>query len=123
MPLGRTAESNYDPNGLLLDRDDAFGESVTIVSGQNLAAGAVLGQITSGGKYTLAAAAAGDGSATPVAVLVDACDASGGDKAAFVYYTGRFRESKLTFGAGLTAAATRRTLAQRGIKVYATQPA
>lgn len=123
MPLGRTTESNFDPNGLLLDRDDAMGESVTIVSGQNLVAGSVLGQITSGGKYALAAAASVDGSQTPVAIIADACDASAGDKTAFVYYTGRFRESKLTFGSGITAAGSRRTMAQRGLKVIATQPA
>jgi hypothetical protein len=123
MSLGRTSESVYDPNGLLIDRDDAFGEAVTIVSGQNLAAGSVLGQITSGGKYALALAASNDGSQTPCAIIPEACDASGGDKTAFVFYTGRFRQNKLVFGTGITAAASRRDLAQKGLKIQSGQAA
>lgn len=121
--LGRTSESNYDPNGLLLDRDNAFGEMVTVVSGQNLAAGALLGQITSGGKYKASLTASADGSETPCAILAEACDASGGDKSAFVFYTGSFRESKVVYGTAHTAASTRRALAQKGIFVLAGQPA
>lgn len=120
----RIAETAHNPNGLRFDDGaPAFGESVTIVSGQNLVAGAVLGQITTGGKYALAAAASNDGSETPVAVLAEACNASAGDRTAFVFYTGGFFADRLTFGAGLTAAATRRTMAQRGLRTYTRQPA
>ncbi len=122
--VGKTSEAVFDPNGLLLPQmAEAFGEAVTIISGQNLAAGALLGQITASGKYTLSLSAAADGSQTPVAVLPEAVDASGGDKSAFVFYTGFFRESKMVFGAGITAALFRRTLAQRGIFVVPAQPA
>ena len=122
MSLGRTSEAVFDPNGLLLE-GEAFGEMVTIVSGQNLAAGSVCGQSPSGGKYRLALAASNDGSEVPCAILPEACDASGGDKQAFVFYVGRFRQSKLAFGTGITAAASRRALAQKGIQVVAAQPA
>lgn len=121
----KVTESAFDPNGLLVQLAGApiFGENVTIVSGQNLAAGAVLGQITASGKYNLSASAAGDGSNTPVAVLAEACDASGGDKSAFVYYTGEFNAAKVVLGAGHTLAAIRRTCAQRGIFLHSPQPA
>ena len=59
-------------------------ENVTIVSGQDLGAGAVLGKISASGKYTAVDQAAGDGSQTAVAVLIDACDATGGDKDAAI---------------------------------------
>lgn len=78
--------------------------NVTLVSGQNLVRGAVLGKITTGGKYTLALGASSDGSETPRYVLAAGCDASGGDTTAVVYASGAFDGSKLTFGTGITAA-------------------
>lgn len=56
-------------------------ENITIVSGQNLGAGAVLGKITSGGKYTAIDQAASDGSQTAAAVLIGAVDATSADAA------------------------------------------
>ncbi len=55
-------------------------EVVTLISGQNLAAGVVLGEITASGKYTQFNQDASDGSQTAAAILRSACDASGGDK-------------------------------------------
>lgn len=78
--------------------------SITLISGQNLARGAVLGKITASGKYTLSASAAGNGSETPAAILADSCDASGGDKTCVAYVTGDFDQNKVTLGAGHTLA-------------------
>jgi hypothetical protein len=55
---------------------------VTIVSGQNLKAGAVLGKISASGKYKAYDNGAGDGSQAAAAILFDDVDASGGDKTA-----------------------------------------
>lgn len=55
-------------------------DSITVVSGQNLARGTVLGKITANGKYTAFAPAAADGSQTAAGVLLDAVDASAADK-------------------------------------------
>ncbi len=57
-------------------------EVVTILSGQNLKAGAVLGKVTASGKYKQCdnTTPASDGSQTAAAVLLEAVDASGGDK-------------------------------------------
>lgn len=59
-------------------------DNVTILSGQNLLAGTVLGKITAGGKYVAFDTGNGDGSETGAAILLAACDATGGDKAAAV---------------------------------------
>lgn len=116
----KVSETPFDPNGLLVQLQGApvFGDNVTIASGANLAAGDLLGQITSGGKFIKSLAAASDGSEAPVAIIAEACDASGGDKTAFVYYAGEFNEAKVNFGTGHTAAALRRKLAQLGLFIW-----
>jgi hypothetical protein len=61
-------------------------ETVTLISGQNLKVGAILGVITASGKYTQCDnhTPAADGSQNAKAVLLEDVDASGGDKAALV---------------------------------------
>lgn len=54
-------------------------EVVTIASGQNLKAGAVLGKITASGKYAEYDNTATDGTETAAGVLFDAVDASSAD--------------------------------------------
>jgi len=96
---------------------ESWAEKETLVSGQTLLRGAVLGRITTGGKMTLALSASSDGSQTPVAVLAEDCDASGGDKECMVYKAGCFNESALTLGTGITLdKATRHAL--RGLDIY-----
>lgn len=58
-------------------------EKVTILSGENLRAGAVLAKVTASGKYVEwdpAKSAEADGTTIPAAILLADCDASGGDK-------------------------------------------
>ncbi len=59
-------------------------EAVTIVSGQNLVAGTVVGKITASGKYTAYDDDNADGSQTAAGILYAAVDASGGDKAGVI---------------------------------------
>lgn len=54
-------------------------EKVTLISGQNLQAGTVLGKITSSGKYTQQDTGAATGEETAAAILLQATDASDGD--------------------------------------------
>jgi len=54
-------------------------ENVTLASGQDLHPGAVLGKITSGGKYTAINQGASDGSQTAAGVLYGRGDASAAD--------------------------------------------
>ena len=55
-------------------------EGVTIVTGQNLAAGTVLGKITASGKYAAYSNAASDGTEVAAGILFEAVNATGGDK-------------------------------------------
>lgn len=56
-------------------------ENVTLASGQDLGAGAVLGKITSGGKYTALNQGASDGSQTAAGILIQPTDATDADVA------------------------------------------
>mgnify|MGYP000943517816 CR=1 FL=1 len=56
-------------------------DAITVLSGQNLAAGTVLGKVTASGKFKAATASGSDGGQTAVAVLAYAVDASAGDAA------------------------------------------
>lgn len=94
---------------------------VTLNSGQNLRRGALLGQITTGGDYTLSLSASSDGSQTPVAVLAQDCDASAGDRAALVYIRGDFNATGITFGASHTVDSTAAGLRDRGIFIITNQ--
>jgi len=80
------------------------------ITGGAYARGTVLGKITASGKYTIALAAATDGSQTPIAILVDDVDASAGDALGGIYAMGEFNERAVTLGAGTTLAAARSAL-------------
>lgn len=55
-------------------------EGVTIVTGQNLAAGTVLGKIAVSGKYAAYSNAAVDGTEVAAGILFEAVDATSADK-------------------------------------------
>jgi hypothetical protein len=59
---------------------DRSRENVTIVSGQNLVAGAVVGKITVGGKYAVYSNVAGDGTQAAAGVLLRAVNAASADQ-------------------------------------------
>lgn len=99
------------------------GKKVTLVSGQNLARGAVLGKITANSKYNLSLAAASDGSQTPDLILAEDCNASSGDKEALAYSRGDFNINGLTIGTGHTAASIAEGLRAKGIVLVPAQPA
>jgi len=90
-------------------------KSITLISGQNLTRGTLLGKITASGKYTKSLAASSDGSQTPEAILAEACDASAGDKKTTIYQTGQFNQNAVIFGTGHTAATTAAGLRNKSI--------
>jgi hypothetical protein len=66
-------------------------EVVTLKAGTNYTLGSVLGQITASGKYRLSPAAeviGDEGAETAVAVLIEAVDATDGDKAGLIVARG-----------------------------------
>jgi len=90
--------TTYDPNGILANDYPVETATVTVASGADLAAGAVVGRITASGKYILSDEAAGDGSETPVAILLTAASAASADAEAVALLSGAVAADKLVFG-------------------------
>lgn len=99
------AAGSYTPEQRIVGDSDVITNNFTIISGQNLAAGAVLGRITTGGKLKLCDSGAADGSQVPVAILCEAVDATGGDKVASVYVAGEFNVDFCVFHASFSTEA------------------
>lgn len=117
MVASFTSQGTFTPDGLIAGTDDLQSRQITLISGQNLARGAVLGKITASGKYTLSLSASSDGSQTPAVILAEATDASGGDKVTVAYFGGVFDENAITLGTGHTKASVREALRDVGIKL------
>jgi len=112
----------FTPDGLVARNAQLLiSVPATLLAGQNLKRGAVLGQITASGKYVLSLSAAADGSQTPVAVLAHDADATAADVATLAYTRGDFSDSALILGAGHTVASIRAGLQDRGIFILDTQ--
>lgn len=80
-------------------------DNATLISGQNLTAGYVLGKITASGKLTRCAHGASDGSQTAYAILAADCDASAADVTALVLVRGaEVINSYITYSSGANAA-------------------
>lgn len=79
-------------------------DAATLISGQNLTDGAVLGQITASGKFTAFDPVGGDGSQNAAALLLGDKDASAADEAiAIVSRLAEVKLDKLHWKAGVTS--------------------
>ena len=81
-------------------------DAVTVLNGQNLVAGAVVGKVTASGKYVAYDnAGTDDGRRTVAGILVAAANASGGDVAGKVLVRGPaiVNKNDLTWAAGIDA--------------------
>jgi len=117
---GFSQEGSYTPDGLHAGDFPIRSRKVTLITGQNLTRGALLGIITASGKATLSLAAAGDGSQVPNCILAEDVDATAADKDAVVYIAGDFNDTAITYGTGHTAASTREGL--RNLNIYLHTP-
>lgn len=115
-----TSEGAYVPDALIAGDFAIHGRKVTLISGQNLARGALLGKITASGKYTLSLAASSDGSEVPNAILAEDVNAAAGDADAMIYTSGDFNELRIIYGTGHTAASTREGL--RDLSIFLSKP-
>ena len=59
-------------------------EEVTVVSGQDLVAGELVGKVTASGKYATYDNGAADGTETAAGIIYADCDATGGDTLAAI---------------------------------------
>jgi len=105
----------FTPDNLFAGDFDVVTDAGTLITGQNLTRGAVLGKITASGKLNLSLSAASDGSQTPFAILAESADATSADKACSIYLAGEFNQAALTFGTAHTAATTKAGLRALGI--------
>jgi hypothetical protein len=120
---GFTAQDSYTPDRLFAGEYPRVSRKVTLITGENVVRGAVLGKITASGKYNLSLSAAGDGSQTPEAVAAEDADATAADVDVLIYETGEFSEDALTLGAAHTIASIRDGLRDKGIFIHKTQQA
>ena len=78
-------------------------DTVTVLSGQVLEAGTVVGKLSSGGKYKAYDNDASDGTQAAVGIVIDAVDATGGDTlAAVIARDAEVDQTKLKWGAAVT---------------------
>lgn len=105
----------YTPDNLIAGETQLVSETGTLLAGQVLPRGALLGKITATGKLTLSTSAATDGSQNPYGILYDAYDSTAGDLSAGLYIKGEFNPNAMTFGAGQTAAGVKAALRDLGI--------
>jgi hypothetical protein len=118
MTASFKTEGTYVPDALIAGNAHLLvGRKGTILSGQNLVSGTVLGKITASGKYVKSLSASSDGSQTPDVILAEDCDASAGDKEALFYPRGDFNAGELTLGASHTVASITEGLRVKGIVI------
>ena len=117
MVASFSTQGTFTPDGIIAGEDDLQTRQITLITGQNLKRGSVLGKITASGKFNLSLSAAGDGSQVPAAILAEDTDASGGDKVTVAYFGGVFDENALTYGTAHTKASVREQLRDYGIKL------
>lgn len=116
-----TFVASYKSEGFLPDQLIAgnpqllYSIPITVLSGQVLKRGALLGKITASSKYVLSLSAASDGSQTPAGILVDDVDATGGDKAGLLYIRGDFIDKSIILGASHTLTSVAAALRDMGI--------
>jgi hypothetical protein len=102
---------------------DAYhNDAGTVITGQNLVSGTVVGIITASGKFTILAPAAGTGEQTAAGIMYDACNATAADKAGVVVRRGPMlvNGNDLTWPGGITGPQKTTAIAQLaaiGIKV------
>lgn len=95
--------------------DQLLARKYTLVSGQNVVRGTLLGVITSGGKVNKSLSGASDGSQTPFGIAAVDANATAGDVEILVYTRGTFNENAVTYGTAHTASSVREGLRDKGI--------
>jgi hypothetical protein len=116
-------EGTYTPDKLHAGDHPIRSEGVTILAGQVLTRGALLGIVTVDGKAVLSLAAAQDGSEEPWGILGEDIDATAGDQNSFAYIAGDFNQTAMTFGTGHTPDSVREGLRDKSIYLVDDIPA
>lgn len=120
MPIAEYGQSGaFSPDDLLAGEQQVDTIKATLLSGEGVVTrGTVVGIVTAGGKYRASAAANGDGSETPTAVVAsESADATSADADTMVYQRADINQnsSKFQLGAGLTVGGVYEGLREKGI--------
>jgi hypothetical protein len=96
--MGEITTQTWTPTEIRASQrdEDFYAVPATILQGETLAKGTVVGVVTLTGKVKAYASGNSDGSEVPVGVIQEAVDAALADKQSSVYIKGMFVESKLT---------------------------
>ena len=113
----------YTPDNLMDPTFPHISGQETILTGNNLTRGTVLGKVTASGKCVAVDDSNSDGSQTAYAILAEDTDATSADKTAPVFLVGHFNENELTFGDDDDIDDHRATLRDIGIYTTAWSPA
>lgn len=119
--LASFSSETQQPDKLIAGPLPIAADKVTLIAGQNVARGAVLGKITASGKYNLSLSAAIDGSGVPDAIAAQAVDATAADAEILVYTRGDFNQDALTLGAAHTVGSIREGLRDKNITLVKVQ--
>jgi hypothetical protein len=109
---------DYDNTSLFAD-DVSYPHITGLLLDQNadLKRGTVLGRITTGGKWTVSASAASDGSQVPRGILAYDVPDPGGDFSVAIYDMGSFVSEKLIYGTGHSASTVEAALRAASIPI------
>jgi hypothetical protein len=123
-PSASLTTDTQTPDALVAgDAGALISRKVTLITGQNVTRGTVLGKITASGKYNKSLSAAADGSQTPDLICAQDCDATSADADCLAFESGRFNASALVLGTAHTIASIQEGLRVKGIHIVTTQPA
>lgn len=86
----------FTPENLLAGGTQEISETATVLDGQTLALGEIVGKITASGKLKALNTAGSDGSETPYGILAAAAAPVGADLTTLVYIKGEFRINAVT---------------------------
>lgn len=107
-PIAESSVETYSNDNLIAGSAPIVTNDGTLITGQNLARGAVVGRITASGKLTLCNPGAADGSEVAMGIMVHAIDATAADKACQFYQGGEFHASEMVWHAGFVTDAAKR---------------
>lgn len=111
------ATETHTPGDLIIGDYPIATRTETIAAGQTLDRGAVLA-LNGSDELILSVGSANDGTEIPHAILAVDVDTTGGALDAPTYHSGRFDDSKLTFGAGHTAETVEAGFAKSGRPIF-----
>jgi hypothetical protein len=116
------ASNTFAPDKLIAGNSNLLvARQITLITGQNLVRGTVLGKLTASGKYNQSLSAAVDGSQTPDLILAEDTDATAADKVTVAYSRGDFNQGAITLGTGHTVASVLEGLRLKGIVLLPAQ--